>query len=198
MENCKNETGKIKFYFLRIIILMAFFGAIAASSCRPGQSKETLQKMDTLQNLVNQAGEILIIDENIIKSRNDSIKTWSDYMRTEYTGVVGLELNAMLSKMKGIGKNYRAFVENYPPLKNEHKEHAERIANLKKDLLAGRLSDDDFDEIYIREKQLLGTHLEKVKEIARSIYLLENDYKRSSRYIDEFIKKDKEKTGKKG
>jgi hypothetical protein len=196
MENSKNKPGKIIFPSLRVIILLAFFGTIAASSCRPGQSKETLQKMDTLQNFVNQAGEILIIDENIIKSRNDSIKIWSAYMRTEYTGVIDLELNAMLSKMKGIGKNYKAFVENYPPLKHEHEEHIKRIANLKKDVLEGRLSDDDFDKIYINEKQVLGQHLEKVKEIARSIYLIENDYKRSSRYIDEFIKKDMEKTKK--
>lgn len=193
MENCKNKPVKIMFSLLRAFILLVFLSSVAVSSCRPGQSKETLQKMDSLQSYVDQAGEILIIDEEIIISRNDSIKTWTAYMQKDYTGNVDLELNAMLSKMKGIGKNYKAFVENYPVLKTEHKEHTERIANLKKDVLGGRLSDDEFDRIYIKEKKLLGAHLDKVKEIARSIYLIENDYKRSSRYIDEFIKKDKGK-----
>jgi hypothetical protein len=151
--------------------------------------------VDELQSMVSQSSQILIIEEDMIEKRADSINMKKSFLRRNLKVRLSLELESDLTTLMGIKSNYRRFLKDYPAEVFDNGKHKVRIDNLRKDVAAGKLSEKELDTIFSKEKNILTKHLNEVKATAKSIYLVENQYHRSSHTVNEAFEKLKAQCG---
>ena len=164
-------------------------------SCRSYDKKAELKQLDSLEFMINQAAEILVIDENVISKRRDSllseVKYINDNLKSQPTEEVEHGLNTAL----GISSNYEHFLKEYPSEVYDNLEIAKRIAKLRSTYVGGKLTNVEFAKNYKVEKPLISSHFKDVKETANKVIHIENQYYRSSAALKQFCE-ELRKTGK--
>lgn len=163
----------------QISIIAFILFAFSFQSCQKFQYKDEVRKTDSLLHQLEQAKETLVIDETGIRERYDSINSVLSFIDNYYQGEMSLEDQYTLTNFRAVGRAYRSYLHDYDPIVIENEAHYERINNLRKDLLAGRVSKTEFNEIYKNEKPLISAHKFKVKENTGIIVSVEPTYQRT-------------------
>jgi Asp-tRNA(Asn)/Glu-tRNA(Gln) amidotransferase C subunit len=166
---------------LRWVLLLGLVGGLAVTTaCQSSQrQKEQLARVDTLMQLVEQAKATMVVKEDSIEKRKDSIEAVLKYINRHYEGdTAGRSLQMDMTDFKGIEKAYDQFLEYYDVYKFENKAHRKRIQALRKDVVQNNLSPDTFRTLYRDEKELLREHLEEVKDLVGRIAEVEPMYQR--------------------
>ena len=166
-------------------------------ACQTSSSKRMqLEKVDSLTHDLDRAQEKMQINEDRIEKREVRIKKHLDYISRHYhQDTLGRMLQLRLTDYKGMGKAYESFIERYEAYQYENKAHRKRIADLRKDVVEGNLTNQQFQKIYREERKVLGEHLEEVSTLVRNITQLEPVYQRTvpkMRTLYQQIKKHRE------
>lgn len=160
-------------------------------ACQSSQTQQKqLKKVDSLQQLITGARQTMVIQKDSIESRRERIEEQVSYISRHYDGdTVGRELQMRLTDYKGMGKTYGSFLKRYEAYQYENKQHRERIENLRRDVVEGHISSEQFDKIYRDERELLQKHLEEVRKLVRNITQLEPVYQRTQPKVESLYEK---------
>lgn len=172
----------MRFFLLSLIVSVIVFG----QSCRPYNIDREIRQADTLQSMIEQAENTLIVDYDAIKTRQDSITIKLQYLK-EHENLIpdkGVEFQFLMSEYQAIRKNYSKFIDTYKSLEYQNQEHKERIATLKKDLIEKNISPEKFNEYYKQERKIIKDHLENVKKVIGEVVYIENNYKRANEKVN--------------
>lgn len=170
------------------LLILSFFLLFVNFSCGSVNRQQELAKIDTLQSWIQQAKERLILEEKIFAERKDTIEQRMKFIQKNYTDTVDWELQMLMTDYRGFHRAYRSFTKSYPQLKKENELHTQRIENLKKDVLEGNVSSEQFNEYYKKEKPIIKKHRDEVKETVGNILSMEPDYKRINSKIEDLYK----------
>ncbi len=153
------------------------------TGCKQENKKESLQQIDTLENIVNQEQQLLDVDDEGIKARYDSMNIKLHLIREHFKMVMSDSLKNNTLKYLAIRSNYKNFLQVFPGMEYDANEDKKRIDNLKHDYINHTISEKQFQEYYVTEKPLLSKHLASLKYIAVSIYSVRMEFDRSDAVI---------------
>jgi hypothetical protein len=169
------------------LLLTLFAYALASllfSSCRrPFDQTSNVLKIDSLQRLVEQTDATLLLDEDPIGRRNDSMKIKLNTIHERYKDTTNAELNAAIVKYDGIHKSYEDFLKNYPLMEFDLEKHKKTVSEFKDKAISAKMTQDEFDKTYAAEKAFLSTLLEKAKTMTYNTTAIDKDYHRNDPVI---------------
>ena len=166
-------------------ILFIIFPFLATfSSCDHKEIKLQVERMDTLEHILGNVGDVLNIDENAVSMRLDTIRMKLNVILKSNPDSNNLELKNAIVKYQGIASIYEEFLKEYPIVDFDADKHARIVKDLRKKVETEKLSESEFNESYQREKGILEAIEKKARDLSYRIYSVEKDYWRSSEKIN--------------
>ncbi|MCX6351529.1 MAG: hypothetical protein NTX03_06680 [Bacteroidetes bacterium] len=166
---------------LIIFLAMSFI----VISCRNNDKRKDVQKVDALINIIKSASDILVIDDNVIRERIDSIGFKIKQVKLKNTKIDSTsELASAIIIMEGIRANYKQFLEEYPAQEFDNQKFADSVGKLRSAVLDDELYGEKWDKVFIEMRKKLNLHLDAVKKTSKLVYEVEKNYQRK----DEIIK----------
>jgi hypothetical protein len=162
-----------------ILIVICFSQLMMQSGCRRLDNKGSIARIDTLERLMQKIQGTLIIDQDAIQKRLDSMKIKMDVVKQHPADTADAEKKSAFMRYEGIYKNYQDFLRDYPLAQFDADKAAKEVSRLKKAVIDKQVSQQDFDKEYIREKSSLDELNERVKGLAFRTYSEEGDYNRA-------------------
>jgi hypothetical protein len=153
-------------------------------SCKPFEKKEDFKKLDTLQSLVNRTSAMMIIDQDVIQHRKDSIDMKLKALHEQLPDSGDAERKDALIRYTAIESNYKQFVEAYPMLEFDFDREKTAFEDLQKKVKGKAISEKEFDEQYRQHYPALETIEKKSKDLIFMIRSTEKDYWRTSAVIN--------------
>jgi hypothetical protein len=150
------------------------------NSCRrPFDNKSNVMKVDTLQNLVAEIDNTLILSEDSVARRNDSMRIKLNLIHSAYKDTTDGEMKAAIIRYEGIQKTYDDFLKNYPVMEFDEDRHKKSVQDMKTKVLEEKISQEDFDKFYQEEKLFLQILLQKARTMTYNTSAIEEDYHRN-------------------
>jgi len=163
--------------------------ALITSCHRPFDNKTNVLKVDTLQRLVNIIDQTLVLNEDTITKRNDSMTIKLSMIRSLYKDTTDGEIKAAIIRYAGIQAIYIDFLKNYPIMEMDEESHKKQVAQIKDQVLAQKISQEAFDKVFSQEKAQLAALNQKAKTITYNTITVEEDYLRNDPTITHLYKK---------
>jgi hypothetical protein len=159
--------------------LVLVIGLFNSSCHRPFDNTNNTLKIDTLQNMVAEIDNTLILSEDSIARRNDSMKIKLNLIQTAYKDTTNGEIRAAIIRYNGIHNNYEDFLKNYPVMEFDEDRHKKTVQDIKEKVLGREITQEEFDRVYTPEKLSLEKLLGKAKTMTYNIYAVEEDFHRN-------------------
>src|ERR1017187_3661163 len=128
------KSGFIRFNILIKVAIALIAGSIIifTGSCRrPFDNNANVLKIDTLQRLANDIDNTLILDEDVIKLRDDSMVIKLNLISSQYKDTSDGVTNEAITRYRGIEKTYQDFLKNYPVMEFDNASYQKSITNNK-------------------------------------------------------------------
>lgn len=169
----------LRFSPVALFIAFCFSQLMMQSACQRLDDKGSIARIDTLQGLMQRIQGTLIIDQDAIQKRLDSMKIKMDVVKLHPQDTMDAEKKSAFMRYEGIYKNYQDFLRDYPLAQFDADKAAKDVSRLKKAVIDRQVSQQEFDKEYIREKTRLEELNERVKGLAFRTYSEEGDYNRA-------------------
>lgn len=160
------------------------FGSINFQACSPLDKKAELDKIDTLNQWLDEAENTMVIEEKSIQERHDSIDLKLEFIGENIKNMSREDQN-LLTDYRAVRRAYNYYLQNYEGVRIEHDMHRERIENLEKDIRAGRIDEDEFEEIYEEESKVISQHKFEAQELISPVVQVEQMYQRTHNKVRE-------------
>lgn len=176
--------------FTILVFILLAGQCLLHESCQRLDDRLSIQKVDTLDRLVQRIQGTLIIDQDAIKQRRDSMKIKLDNIQMHPQDTIDAEKKSAVLRYTGIFKNYQDFLNDYPIAQYDADKAAEKVTELKKKVIDKQISQADFDREYIADKEMLTKLNDRVKDLAYKTYSAEGDYDRTNDIVTGLYHKD--------
>ena len=178
---------KIRQPFSILLVLIAVFFFQALNSCKNYDLNEEVRQSDSLISLVNQASQTLIIENEYIRYRIDSMENKLALIASLDTNRMSDEFRNDVLQFKAILRNYKDFMITYEALNYDNQLYKNYCQELRKKLLDHVIKKEEFEQTYIRTKKELHDHLKKSKSLVKNLLGIENMYQRLNRKLAAFL-----------
>lgn len=180
---------KVKFNFFPLLFLVFL---LANSACRPYDIEGELREVDSLLTLVKEADNTMIIDENAIQNRLDSMSIKEKFINQHIEKMnleVGMEFKSLMTRYEAVMKNYQKFLEDYGLVQFENSALKKQLNAIKDEVAKRKMSKQEFRKIYENEKTKIKKHLSKVKKVVGSVTYIEGMYNRTNKKVSKIYRK---------
>jgi hypothetical protein len=165
-------------FFLFTIIILFF------SSCKKHDNTFQIRRIDTLISWNNNAQAMLIIDEQAIRQRVDSMKIKIKAFDSNTIRLNGNQLKSDLVLFNGLLLRYNDFLENYSDVVFENSSNSKYLADLKKQILDQHVKNTSLDSILNWQEKIIRSHLYHTREIVEALFSVEEMYQRLNNRIN--------------
>lgn len=167
-----------------LIIFLAI--SFIVISCRNHDKRKDVQKVDALINIIKSATDILVIDDNVIRERIDSIGFKIEQVKLKNVKIDSTsELASAIIIMEGIKANYKRFLEEYPAQEFDNQKFADSVGKLRSAVLDDELYGERWDKVFNEMRKKLNLHLDVVKKTSKLVYEVEKNYQRKDEILKE-------------
>jgi hypothetical protein len=168
------------------LVLPAFAFFFTMSSCSSIHSEE-LAHLSALQDSLQHNQENLAMDVTIFSYRAKYIDSVLLVFHNKYTDSMDLDLGSNLSRYKSIRKVYKHHTGVYNSNVKEQEALKNQLANLEKDLKAGKLTKETFKSYFAAEKLDVEKLTNSSALCKQTLYEVEPDYVRITKYLQPFL-----------
>ena len=145
-------------------------------------------ELDSMQSMLQQASEILVVDDAMIARRKDSINMKIDFIKTHLKTKASEQLESDMNILSGIASNYGRFLKEYPSEVYDNDELTKNTTQLRKDFVEGKIDKNAFEIKYRISNSLIVQHLKNAKKTVDEILPIDNEYHRCSKSVNEAYK----------
>jgi len=172
---------------LKLILLLTFaISLIVFSNCKQYTMNQEIREVDTLMNYLLIAEETLVINENYINERIDSMKIKIAFINHLDTLKMNQELLFDKTSYQALLNNYQKFISAYDVIRYDNIIYKNQIDSLRNHILENKISKQRFHEVYETLKPQIENHVKNSKSIIKTIISTEEMYKRTDRKITDF------------
>jgi len=171
-----------------ISVFTLFFTMSGCSRIHQEELKHVFAMQDSLT--LNQ--ENLLMDISIFNYRAKYIDSVLLVFHNNYTDSMGFEMGNNLSRYKSIRKVYKFNAGKFNSNLKEQSALNEQLSALKQDLKAGKLSKQEFKNYFATEKLDVEKLLTSSRLVNKTLYEVEPDYIRITKYLQPFLAKIKQ------
>lgn len=177
----------VRFSSFALFLSFCLSQLMVQTSCQRLDDKESIARVDTLDRLMQKIQGTLIIDQDAIQKRLDSMKIKMDVVKQHPQDTVDAEKKSAFMRYEGIYKNYQDFLRDYPLAQFDADKAAQQVSELKKKVIEKQVTQQDFDKEYAREKSMLQDLNQRVKGLAFRTYSEEGDYNRADKLMTQMF-----------
>jgi hypothetical protein len=198
--NLKEKTKKMQFCYsvqqkisikntcfnakrMPLLFWLLLFSGLVCSSCKNYSFNTEIRQLDTLFAWVESAERTLIIDPDIIRERQDSMKIILDVLLKDTLHYNDALNNAILN-YRGIFSNYERFLLDYEALEYDNLRYKTLLTETKEKLIHKEFTRSNFDSFYQKIRTEIQEHLKKCRQSVKLIYSVEKMYERSAEPVN--------------
>lgn len=173
----------IAFHIFCLIIIFVNFTA-----CKNKYKVET----DMIDSLIRKnllAEDFINIDLITINQRRIEMKAQIAVLSSYVPDSSALEFESNFIKYKAIFKSYKKFIENYDLVRSKVKLNERQLSSLKNSVIDKKITGAEFKIAIDRETRSVNENLMNAEILGNTIFKLEPDYQRLSKYFDSFVSK---------
>ena len=174
--------------FLALIIP---FSLTVFTSCKNYDLNTEIRQADSLIWLADQASQTLVIENEYIRQRTDSMKIKLEYISSLDTNLMNVEFRFDVTRYRALFLNYKEFVVDYEALLYDNKVFENYCRELKKSLMDKNVSRETFHDMYLEKRHELQRHLGACKKLVKGVVSTENMYQKLNMKISDFYVKEK-------
>jgi hypothetical protein len=168
---------------LVIVIFISGF-VFATGGCNSIDSRY-FTMLDSLDGRLQQTSNLLEIDYQTIKVRQELIDDHLRLIKTYVNDTISADLGMQLTKYKGIKKVYGKFLSEYSACHKEYESLVVQSKNLRTAVQRREITKEDFKIYYLKEKNDGIDNFHRAQKLIQPIHSVEPDYQRISSLVDE-------------
>ncbi|MFC2114253.1 hypothetical protein ACFLRI_02775 [Bacteroidota bacterium] len=173
-----------------ILVLLISISSTAFYSCKNYDLNAEIRQADSLIALVEQASETLVIENEYVRQRIDSMKIKLDFISRLDSNRMNAEFRFDVTRYRALFRNYKDFIIEYEALIYDNEVYHNYCKELKKSLVDKQVSAASFKEIYVVKRNEIKGHLNECKILVKSLVSTENMYQRLNVKIIDFYMKE--------
>ncbi len=168
--------------------LFLFFSVLLCfASCQQESKKDQIEKANHIALLALQASDVLVIDDQIIQQRIDSIEYRNQLIHKKFDAINEEIYNALIV-CEGIRNNYKKFLSIYPALQFDNEALIRKTQAFHKKVLKSSQKASDFIAESGKLQREVEINLHTSENAVRSIRQSENEYIRKSDILNQALK----------
>ncbi|NUM31979.1 MAG: hypothetical protein HUU47_06610 [Bacteroidetes bacterium] len=171
------------------LIIWAFIILISITSGCKNKYQVEISMIDSLISKNKKASDYINIDLITINQRRIEIKAQLAVLENFKPDSSVVEFESNLIKYKAIYKAYRKFIENFDLVHSKVKLNEKQLAALKNSLVDEKITAEEFKNILEVETYNVNDNLSNAEVLGNTIFKLEPDYQRLSKYFDQVVEK---------
>ncbi|HPD65479.1 MAG TPA: hypothetical protein P5050_07935 [Bacteroidia bacterium] len=166
-----------------------FFLILSLISCKRYVFVDEIRKTDSLILKINKLSELMVIDDEYLKLRSDSIKLRLDCIGRLDSNHMNDELKYDLVTYKGFYQNYTEFLTAYKSMKYDNQVFQSGLTELRQNLLKKSISRKEFEEAYNSFNEAINIHDSFCRTQINNILTTEKMYNRVNPRMIELYEK---------
>ena len=171
----------IAFHIFCLIIVF-----VNLTSCKNKYKVET-DMIDYLLRKNLLAEDFINIDLITINQRRIEMKAQIAVLTSYEPDSSALEFESNFIKYKAIYKSYKKFIENYDLVRSKVKLNERQLSSLKNSVIDKKITGTEFKIAIDRETRSVDENLMNAEILGNTIFKLEPDYQRLSKYFDNIV-----------
>ena len=121
---------------------------------------------------------MLIIDEQAIKLRIDSMKAKISSLDSNKIKATGDQLKSDLVQYNGLKLRYIDFLDNYAIVEFDNSINSKKLDDLKKKIVDHKINNKSIDTLLNSQEKIIQSHLNQTQEIVKNVFSIEEMYQR--------------------
>lgn len=178
---------KVRPFFSLLLASFALFFMNSLFSCKNYDLNFEVRQSDSLIAIIDQATNALVIDNEYIRLRIDSMGNKLVLVSRLDTNRMSDELRQDILQYRALFKNYKDFITTYEALTYDNKIHSNYSRELKKKLLDNEVSKKDFGAEFKIKKNEMVNHLFNCKKLVKDLIGIEKMYQRLNTKLSTFL-----------
>jgi hypothetical protein len=153
---------------------------LALPACTSQKLAYRLQKMDTLDRIMENLQAVPLVDEDYLRLRNDSISRRLNTILKQMPDSGAADIHFAIVRYAAIRANYQDVLKKYPVLTFDLDQEKSSLADFKKSIIEKKLSDPEFESRFNIHRAHLSELQNRIRDLNYSVAAIENDYRRNS------------------
>lgn len=175
--------NSLNLFFSKALIFIFFCFSL---SCKRYFLVEEIKQTDKLINRLNTVSNLLIIDDEFLRLRADSMKQRLDCISHLDTNRMNDELKYDLVTYRGFYNNYLEFLPAFNSMKYDNQKLLRESKHLRERLINKQLDKKNFDTIFSQLNQSVNSHDSFCRQWINNILYCEKMYNRINPKINRF------------
>jgi hypothetical protein len=160
-----------------VLVLSVYF---LATSCTSRTMTVQIQKYDTLNTMMEDLDGALLLDEDAIAKRRDSITDRIQTILHAMPDSGATDVKFAIVRYAAMRASYDDVLKNYPVVSFDVDQEKERLKAFKQSIVNKELADKAFEIRFETERLRLLSLQQRVKTLNYNTGAIENDYRRNS------------------
>jgi hypothetical protein len=173
--------------FLNIFSVTALFFVLFYNpfyACKKYDNNTEIREVDTLIKWTATAGKMMIIDNDAIQKRADSIKMKLTLIDSSGILISNEQTLYELKEYRAMHLKYTTFLENYAALEFDNSIHNRFLEEFKKQVIDKKISKREVIKTINDKKPLIRKHLDDTKQLIMTIFSIEEMYKQINNKVN--------------
>ncbi|MBL6964472.1 MAG: hypothetical protein ISR55_11655 [Bacteroidetes bacterium] len=180
-------AGRLYSFILSVSII---FSINSFFSCKNYDLNTEIRQSDSLLAMIEQASQTLIIDNEFIRLRMDSMEKKLSLISKLDSNRMNDEFKLDIIRYRALLNNYRNFEISYEAITYDNQVHKNYCQDLKKKLLDNEITKKEFSMEYILKKGELENHLLRCVKLVKDMTGIEKMYQRINSRLSSFLIKE--------
>jgi hypothetical protein len=172
------------------MIILALFAPLIINSlisCKNYDLNTEIRQSDSLISIISKASELMIVENEQIKLRLDSMQKRIKVLNSLDTLRMSTEFRQDILQYKALFRNYSGFTINYEALKYDNSVYLKYANKLKQRLLDQQIGKEDFAVLYLDKRKEADLHYQACRKTIREILGVEKLYQRINTKMIAFL-----------
>jgi hypothetical protein len=171
---------KIRLFRLLFVCALVFGVYFSTVSCTSRSMTLQIQKYDTLNTMMEDLDGALLLDEDAIAKRRDSITDRLQTILKAMPDSGSTDVKFAIVRYAAMRSNYDDVLKNYPVVSFDVDQEKDDLKAFKQAIINKELTDKAFEIRFETEKLKLTSLQQRVKTLNYNTGAIENDYRRNS------------------